>query len=305
MAMKPLGTRLKGVIVPMVTPMNERGDLHEQGVRDLVGWLSEQGVTGIYPASGCGEVWKLSAAERNKLLDIAIEVAGADVLVLPGTGAGSTREAVALTQAAAQKKADGVVVWPPYHMGDAYTEDAIFDHYLTIVTAAEIPVIIYDSPEITGYPLSIELVARLAELDNIVGIKDSTGNLANFAQLLRLLGDRIAILQGWDNLLLGSLAMGSPGAVLSAANVCPRLLVDLVDDFQRGNVTAAREKHGQLLTFIASGPWQTDQFQAMKELLGMLGLSCGAIRKPWFSLPFSADQKQELADSLKILGLLK
>lgn len=112
------------------------------------------------------------------------------------------------------------------------------------------------------------------------------------------------MLQGWDSLLLGSLILGAPGAVLSSANVCPRHLVSLIEDFQGGNHAAARRKHEQLLAFVGSGPWQLDQFQSMKEILGILGLPGGRIRKPCFSPPFSTRQKDELAAAAKTMGLL-
>ncbi len=303
--MKDITQQLQGVFVPMITPMDDREDLDEEGVRRFTQWLVDQGVNGIYPASGCGEVWKLSVAEKQSLMDIVIEQAKGKLLVLCGTGAGSTRETIDLTQYAQEKGADAVVIWPPYHMGRAYTEDAIHDHYLTVANAVDIPIVVYDSPEITGYPLSVDLTKRLAEIENVVGLKDSTGDVNKFARTIQAVGDRIAVLQGWDSLLLSSLPLGAPGAVLSAANVCPGLIIDLIQDFQNGDIQAARQRHQQLITFISSGPWQTDQFQAMKEVLNMLGLPGGRIRKPWFSTPFTPAQKEELAGSLRVLGLIE
>ena len=302
--MKPFSEKLHGVFVPMITPMDDNQNLDEAGARKFTKWLVEQSVQGVYPCSGCGEVWKLSSAERKTLMDIVIGEAGGKTLVLPGTGAGSTREVIQLNEYAREAGADAVVVWPPYHMGTCYTEDAIFDHYQTIAQAVDIPLVVYDSPEITGYPLSVEETQRLADVDRSVGVKESTGDMHKFARTMSLVGDRIAMLQGWDTLLLGSLILGAPGAVLSSANVCPRHLVDLLEDFEGGNHAAARGKHEQLLAFVGSGPWQLDQFQSMKEILGILGLPGGRIRKPCFSPPFSAQQKDELAASARAMGLL-
>ena len=302
--MKSFSGKLRGIFVPMITPMDANEDLDEVGAQAFTNWLVEHGVQGVYPCSGCGEVWKLSVDEKKTLMDIVIGEAAGRTLVLPGTGAGSTREVIQLSAYAREKGADAVVVWPPYHMGACYTEDAVFDHYETIAGAVDIPLVVYDSPEITGYPLSVELTQRLADVERIVGVKESTGDLYKFATTLSRVGDRIAMLQGWDALLLGSLAMGAPGAVLSAANVCPRHLVGLVEDVQRGNLESARRKHEELIAFVTSGPWQLDQFQSMKEALGMLGQPGGPIRRPRFSPPFSRQQKGALAASMRALGLL-
>jgi len=168
----------------------------------------------------------------------------------------------------------------------------------------DIPIIVYDAPEITGYPLSVELVARLAEIETIVGIKDSTGDLDKFAQQFQMVSDSIAILQGWDSLFLAALAMGSPGAILSAANVCPRILVELYQDFQKGNFDEAREKHAKVIQLVGSDLWCADQFQSMKVGLNLLGLPGGSVRKPWFSMPFTEDQKHDLREILTKLDLL-
>jgi 4-hydroxy-tetrahydrodipicolinate synthase len=296
--------KLRGVFVPMITPMDQSERVCEESLARFTVWLVESGVSGVYPASGCGEVWKLSIDERKRLIDVVVDAADRKSLVLPGAGAGATREAIELSLYAQEKGADGVVVWPPFHMGTAYTEDAIFDHYETIAMATDIPIIVYDSPEITCYPLSVELTDRLADIESIVGVKESTGDLDKFARLLRVAGDRISIMQGWDSLLLASLSLGSPGAVLSSANVCPRLVVEIVNAFERGDLESAREKHYSLLSFISSSPWRTDQFQAMKELLNILGLDGGIIRKPWFSLPFGSEDKEMLAESLRSIGMI-
>lgn len=302
--MKEASARLKGVIVPMVTPFDACGDVDETALRRLTRWLVARGVHGVYPGSGCGEVWKLTVPERQRLIDTVVAEAGGKAMVMPGTGGGSTEEAILMTRYARDKGCDAVVIWPPYFMGDAYSDAAIFDHFRTIARAVEIPIVVYDSPEITGYPLSPALVVRLAELETVVGIKDSTGSMDKFVREFSQVAESIAVLQGWDTLFLAALAIGSPGAVLSSANVCPELLVGLYEDFHAGDLAAARRKHTQLVSLVSTQPWAADQFQSMKVCLNMRGVDVGAIRKPWFSVPFTAAQNEELRCTLRALELI-
>ena len=241
--MKAMASRLTGVIAPMVTPFDDNEDFDERATRDLTRWLVEQGVQGLYPGSGCGEVWKLSLSERKRLIDVVVEAAEGKVLVLPGTGAGSTREAIHLAQYAKDNGADAAVVWPPYFAGEAYSDDAIFDHFKTV-----------------------------------------------------------AMIQGWETLFLPSLAVGSPAGITSAVNVCPRLMARMYKAVRAGDIQAARDVHAGLISLVCAEPWVTDQFQAMKEGLRMLGVPVGSVRRPWFSAPFTDEQKQELRSRMAALG---
>ena len=274
-------------------------------MRQLTRWLIDRRVTGVYPESGCGEVWKLSLEERLRVIEIVGEEAKGKTLFIPGTGAGSTRETIALTQHAGENGADACVVWPPYFAGSAYSDDAIIDHFKTVADAVGMPIVAYDATEITGYPLSADLVERLANIDQIVGVKDSTGDLDKFADELHRAGDRIAMIQGWDTLFLASLAIGAPAGIMSSANVCPELLLAMVEDVKAGRIKAAREKHDKLIALVCSKAWVEDQFQSMKECLKMLGVPVGQVRKPWFAEPFSETKKQDLAAALRNIGLLE
>lgn len=303
--MKEMSERMRGVIVPMVTPFDENEDVDEGAVRELSRWLIARGVTGLYPESGCGEVWKLSFEERLRIIEVVGEEATGKVLFIPGTGGGSTRETIALTQHAKENGADACVVWPPYFAGAQYSDDAIVDHFKTVADATELPIIAYDATEITGYPLSADLVERLAEIDEIVGIKDSTGDLDKFADELHRVAERIAMIQGWDTMFLASLAIGSPAGIMSSANVCPELLLAMGEDVRNGDTKAAREKHDKLISLVCCPTWVEDQFQAMKECLVMLGVPAGRVRKPWFAAPFSDTQKGALAEVLRNMGLIE
>ena len=295
---------LAGVMVPMVTPLDDNDQLNEEGLRIYTEWLIEQRVQALYPCSGCGEFWKLTESERKTVAEIVIQTAAGRVPVLPGSGGGSTREAIFWTQHALDSGADGVVIWPPYFAGPAYSDDAVFDHFHTITQAVDIPIVLYNSPGATGYSLSPMLVARLADIDNIVGLKDSSGDIYRIVRVLSMVDDGFLVYQGWDGLLLPSLAVGALGSVNCTSNVCGRIVVDLIQDFTNGDRANAQRKHMQLLSFVSTPAWQTDELQGIKECLNLLGIPAGKIRRPWFTTPFTAEQKGQLAAALKALGLL-
>ena len=244
--MKGMSDKLRGVIVPMVTPFDENEALDERAMRELSRWLIARGVTGLYPESGCGEVWKLSFQERLRIIEVVGEEAKGKALFIPGTGGGSTRETIALTQHARDNGADACVVWPPYFAGAQYSDDAILHHFKTV-----------------------------------------------------------AMIQGWDTMFLASLAIGAPAGTMSSANVCPELLLAMMDDLGKGQTQTAREKHEKLIALVCSRAWVEDQFQSMKACLAMLGVPAGRVRKPWFALPFSDAQKEELAGALRNMNLIK
>ena len=303
--MKPISAKLKGVFVPMVTPFDKNENVDEDALRNFVHWLITQGVAGLYPEGGCGEVWKLSLEERLRIIEIVGEEAGGKVLFIPGTGGGSTRETIAITQHAKENGADAVIVWPPYFAGPQYSDDAIVDHFQTVADATHIPIVAYDAPEISGYPLSADLTQRLAEIEEIVGFKDSTGDLDKLADSIHRIGDNVAMIQGWESMFLACLAVGSPAGIMSAANVCGGLLTEIYEDFKRGDTEAAKTKNHKIMQLIFSKPWVEDQFQSMKVCLDMLGVPVGCVRKPWFAKPFSDVQKEELAEALRNLDLIK
>lgn len=290
---------LEGVIVPMVTPFKADEELDEVALRRFTRWLIDNGVHGLFPNSSMGEFSKLSIEERKKVIDVVVDEADGKVPVLPGTGDVSTKLAMEMTKYAKDAGADAAVVVEPYYFKPS--EEALFNHYETINEKVGIPLIVYDIPSATGYHIRPELVTRLADLENVVAFKDSSGDMVKFLREILLAGDKIAILQGFEHLFVPSLLMGAPGGILGIANACPRFIVDIYETFKKGEIKEAAEMQKRLIeTLEVFGKY--DYILAVKQAVGLQGISLGGVRKP--SLPSEEGQEEEVRESLVKLGAI-
>jgi 4-hydroxy-tetrahydrodipicolinate synthase len=299
--MKP-GISLKGVIVPMLTPFKENGDLNTVALRMLTDRLIEQGVHGLFPVSSIGEAAKLSMEEKKKIIKTVVDVTNGRVLVVPGTGFPDERRTIELTKYAQDAGADAALIVEPYYQKPS--AEALYDYYKTINDSVkDFPLLLYNIPTFAGYELTPELVAKCADLENVVGIKDSGGDISKFNYMLHLAGDRIAVLQGIDLLFLPSLAIGSPGAMIGGGNVAAKPEVQMYKAFIEGNLEKARSIHERLVRlWLVLGGYGNFPV-SYKEAVTMLGIPMGPARKP--SEPLSDDQRKNLKDTLIQVGLLK
>ena len=265
--------RLKGVNVPMITPFNSDESLDEEALRSLTEYLIENGVHGLFPNSSVGEKAKLSKDEMKRVMSIVVDQANGRIPVTPGTGDVSTRSTIELTRYAKDVGADAAVVIEPYYYRP--TSDAIYEHYKSISESVDIPLVIYDAPVFTGYSLSTDLILRLAEIENIIAMKDSTKDMVRFLTLLDSVGEKISLLQGITKLFLPSLFMGSPGGFVGGGNVIPRLTVELYDSFQKGDYKKAIQLNKQLLAVFSTcekyGTFPSG-FKAAMEILELLSM---------------------------------
>jgi 4-hydroxy-tetrahydrodipicolinate synthase len=197
--------------------------------------------------------------------------------------------------------ADGAVIWPPYF--SSYTDDAIVDHYRAVADAAAFPVIAYNAPEMCGYSMSPELIARLAESGAIAGLKDSTAQVAPFLNTLALTRGRLPLFQGVDLLLFPSLLMGASGGFSSRANVIPRFMVELYASMRAGKTADAHAMHAKLQALAASKLLKVDLWQMMKRGLAMQGIPVGDVCRPRFSAPFGQAALAELRRLLETFGV--
>jgi len=291
---------LKGVIVPMLTPFKDDEELDEESIREYTGWLIESGVHGLFPNSSMGEAPKLILSERKKFIDIVVDEANGKVPVCAGAGEVSTKATIELTRHAKDAGADAVVIVEPYYIHPS--EEALLDHYRTISEKVDIPIIVYDIPEATGYSLSAELVAELAEINNVVAVKDSSCDMMKFIREVRLAGDKIDVLQGAESLFVASLVMGGSGGILGIASACPRFTVEIYDEFIKGNVKKAVEMQMKLDRLINEFE-KYNYIQAVKQAINLQGIRFGGIRKP--DLPIKEKQKEEIKKILVQLGFLK
>ncbi len=293
--------KLRGIIPPVATPMQANEDLDLPRLQWFLDHLIGEGVHGVFVLGTNSEFYALDEREKQEVIATAVAHVRGRVPVLAGTGAESTREAVRLTKMAEREGANGVSVITPYFVNPSQQE--IADHYRRIAESTSLPVILYNNPATCGgVKIDVDTVARLAEIPNILGIKDSSGDLTNTNEYLRVVPDRFSVLQGRDTLIYQSMLFGARGAVPATANVAPRLVVEIYEAAQRGDHAAARAAQVKLNPVRLSLTLGTAP-GGVKAALALLGRSIGPSRAPVG--PLSPEKQQKMRASLESAGLLR
>lgn len=297
-----MGKELRGIIPAVVTPFTTDERVDEASFRKVLNALIDQGIHGLFPVGTGGEFFALTRDEKERLMAVAVEEAAGRVFVMPNVGAITTAESVALARHAEAVGSDAVSVVTPFFLKPSQEE--LFEHYRAICVAVTIPVLAYNIPERTGgVALSVATVSRLArEIPNFAGIKDSTGDLANAAELVQGCPTGFRVFMGRDTLIYGALLYGCVGAVAATANVAPVLAVEIYKAVGAGDLPKARELQAKLapvrkLFSVGSHP------AGIKEAMVQLGmLDCSRCRRP--TLDLTPAQKDEVRRILRESGLL-
>ncbi len=235
----------KGSLVALITPMRADGSIDEAAFSAFVDWQVGQGTDGIVPVGTTGESPTLTHAEHCRIVELAVEAAAGRVPVIAGTGSNSTAEAVSLTKHAKAAGADAALVVTPYY--NKPTQAGLELHYTAIADAADLPIIIYNIPSRSVVDMSVETMARLAQHRNIVGVKDSTANLARPLHQKRACGPDFVQLSGEDHTRLAFLAAGGHGCISVTANVAPALCSAMHRHWAEGEIEAAMAIQERLL----------------------------------------------------------
>jgi len=228
-----------------------------------------------------------------------VEEAKGRVPVYAGTGAVTTREAVALTKMAEEAGVSAVSILTPFFIRP--NEEELFEHYSAISKATRLPVLLYNNPQRTGVNISAEFVARASKIENIVGIKDSSGDLTLTSEYIRRTSDKFSVLAGRDTLIYGTLCYGGKGAIAATANVAPRVVVEIYEAFQAGDWKRSLEAQFRLAPLRLAFDLGTFPV-VIKEALNLLGIDAGVGIPPVGGI--SAKAKLELKEILKSMGLL-
>jgi 4-hydroxy-tetrahydrodipicolinate synthase len=293
-------SQLRGIIVPLVTPFREDETVDEDALRALVRHLIECGVHGLFPVGSTGEFYAVTPEERQRIFHLVVEETAGRVPVYAGAGAVSTIECLTHARMAEESGADCLVVVTPYYIAPSI--DELYEHYAAIAHATSLPVIPYNNPGRTGgVNVTPALMQRLADIPNIVGIKDSSGNQAQTIEYVFMCGERIAVFQGRDDLIYPSLATGAVGGVACVANVAPRETVELYEAYRRGDTVKALAMQriaSTLRQALALGTFPT----VIKEAMAMLGLPGGHVRRP--VTPLAPDKRAQLRGILQSINLL-
>jgi len=209
----------KDSIVAIVTPFRD-GNVDEQAFRDLIEFQIQGGTSAIVPCGTTGESATLNIEEHNRVIDIAVEAVNKRVPVIAGTGANSTSEAIELTEHAMKAGVDATLQVTPYY--NKPSQEGLYRHFKAIADTVPLPQVLYNVPGRTSVNMLPETVARLAELPEVVAIKEASANIGQMAEIIRLSGDNITLLSGDDNMTLPVLAIGGKGVISVIANIAPR-----------------------------------------------------------------------------------
>lgn len=287
----------EGAIPALVTPFKEDFSIDFEGLSRNLDFL-EKYVDAVVPAGTTGEAATLSYEEHVELVRYVVETS--KVPVIGGSGSNSTREAIWLTKEVEKAGADAAMLITPYY--NKPNQQGLYEHYKAVASEVSIPIIIYNVPGRTAVNINPETVAKLAEIDNIIGIKEASGDLRQVSKLIQLVKDKdFVVLSGDDFLTLPILSLGGKGVISVSANVAPHLIKDMVDSFKNGDLKKAMELNIRLyplfeILFIDTNPIP------VKKAMELIGLAAGKPRLPLVEL--SQDKTEKLKSVLKELGLI-
>ena len=289
---------LTGSIVAIVTPMREDGGLDLARFRSLIDWHIGEGTDGIVVVGTTGESPTVDVDEHKELIRIAVEHAAARIPVIAGTGANSTAEAIELSASARKAGAAASLSVVPYY--NKPTQEGLYRHFRTIAEAVDIPQIVYNVPGRTVADIGNDTLLRLAQVPNIVGVKDATGNIERGSDLLRRAPQNFAIYSGEDAAGLALMLLGGHGVISVTANVAPRLMHQMCAAALAGDVKKARELNFRLLPlhqklFVEANPIP------VKWALAQMGLIGAGIRLPL--TPMSAQFNEIVAEAMRHAGI--
>lgn len=290
--------KFHGSIPALVTPFKD-GKFDEMTYRALIDKQIAAGSHGLVPVGTTGESPTLSLEEHRYVVDVCIDEARGRVPVIAGAGSNNTAEAIALARHAEHAGANAVLVVTPYY--NKPTQEGLYQHFKAVNDAIDIPIVIYNIPSRSVVDMSIETMKRLAELDNIVGVKDATGDLARVSKQRQALGAEFIQLSGEDMTALAFVAAGGHGCISVSANVAPNLCVELMEAALRGNFADALAVQDKL-TPLHAAIFLEPGVAGAKYALSVLGQVCNEVRLPL--LPVTSATESALRRAMAFAGLM-
>ncbi len=292
--------RIEGLFPAMIAPLKPNGALDSDGVKTTAAFLKEAGCSGIVCNGSTGEAANLTRDERKTVIRLTREVLGPEMPIIAGTGTPSTQTVIDLSGDAAQAGADALLVITPFNI--IPNKEGLYRHYAAIADLGT-PVVMYNLPAHTGVEIDFDTIDRLCKaFDNIVGIKESSGDLAFFAEIIRRFGDRLTPITGADALFFQTVLMGAPAAILALGNIAPRMIVKIMSLCESGQIEEARSLYYKLIP-IGMAISDAANFPApVKAAVSMLGRPAGDPRLP--TVPVGREESKSIRDAREYAGLL-
>ncbi|SDE46360.1 4-hydroxy-tetrahydrodipicolinate synthase [Sporomusa acidovorans] len=292
--------QIKGVVPPLITPLDAEEKLDIRALRNLIEYVIDGGVHGIFVLGSTGEFYGLDYADKVRVVETTLEQVNGRVPVYVGASAITTKECVKLTRMAKQSGADAVTVLTPMFINPTETE--LYDHFRTIAESADIPIILYNNPDRTGVNMSAGLIEKLADVPNIVGAKDTSGDMTLTAEYIRRTqGKGFSVMAGRDTMILATLVYGGTGCVAGTANVLPKLVVEIYDKYMAGDLQGSLDAQYRLALF--RNAYSLGSFPVVpKDALNLMGVDVGHPIRPIQHM--SDANKEKIKEILLKIGAL-
>jgi len=269
------------VITAMVTPFDQKGEIDFQATNNLIEHLIDNGTDAVVVSGTTGESPTLSTDEKIQLFKFVVQQVAGRIPVIAGIGSNNTRESVQLTKTAEIIGVDGIMLVVPYY--NRPSQEGIYEHFKMIANSTELPIMLYNIPGRTSCHMEVETVIRLSQIENIVSLKDATGDLEDMTEILSQTPEHFTLYSGDDPLTLPVLSIGGHGIVSVSSHIVGNEMQDMITAYKEGNITLASQYHQQLLStfkavFSAPSP------SPIKALLNMQGINVGGVRLPLLPL---------------------
>ncbi|MEH7376254.1 4-hydroxy-tetrahydrodipicolinate synthase [Neobacillus drentensis] len=289
------------VLTAMVTPFDQNGEIDFNATRTLVDYLIENGTDGIVVAGTTGESPTLTTEEKVALFKFVVDAVNGRVPVIAGTGSNNTRASISLTKLAEETGVDGIMLVAPYY--NKPSQEGMYQHFKAIAESTPLPIMLYNIPGRSVVNLSVETIVRLSQIQNIVALKEASGNLDAMAEIISQAPSDFTLYSGDDGLALPVLAIGGAGVVSVASHVIGNEMQEMINHFKNGNVQDAASTHRRLLP-IMKALFAAPNPAPVKAALNMNGVNVGGLRLPL--IPLTTEEQRALqgvlpASNVKVL----
>ena len=291
-----------GIVIPVVTPVDENGNFAEESYKKLLQYFIDNGIKGVFPFGTSGEFYAFDNGFYRHVLEVTVQYAKGKMDIYAGANHITPNGAIELAKIAEECKVDALSVLTPLFVSQ--TQKELTKYYEKVAANTSLPIVIYNNKPKTNVTVEPGTIKELAKIENIIAVKDSTGDMTNAEEYLRLTRDNpnFCVLMGRDTLIFAGLMYGAAGAITSCGNIAPRIAVDIYENFKAGKYAEALEAQFKLSELRLASNMGTFPI-VIKEGLNMIGFNVGSCMEPIG--PLNEDQRAKLREVLKNIGLLK
>lgn len=289
---------VEGIIPPIITPFDVDGEVDMEALEKNIQRWNETDLAGYLVLGSNGEFVYMDEEEKIKTVEKVIQSKSEDKIVIAGTGMEGTEQALDLTKKMASLGVDYALILPPHYYGSFMTEDVLLDHYEYIADNAEIPILLYNMPQYTGITLPVDIICELSDHENIVGMKDSSGDFSLIGKYISNSAEDFDVLAGTASFLLGGLILGASGGVLALANLAPEKSCQIYKEFKKGNIEKASDIQMRMIP-VNEAITSKYGIKGLKHVMDNLGYEGGKCKKPLKYYELTEAMKKDLKETIE------